>query len=478
MTPIIVDRDTFLQNLRVSKLLTNQQFRLVVEKLTQVQDAREMAKALASWKLLTKFQAKMLMRGRNSGFYLGPYKILDQLGQGGMGRVYKANHQTMNRVVALKVLSPQVVSSERARELFLREVQAAAQLSHPNIVMAYDANQIDNRHFLAMEYVDGPNLEVYVKRNGPLPVGIACEIAFQTANGLQHAHEKGMVHRDIKPANLLLQQDPGSAAFHVKILDFGLARLHQPDSAGDTIVVRENTVMGTPDFLSPEQSRSLHDVDIRADLYSLGCTLYYLLTGKIPFPGGSMIDKVFRHNNEIAAPIEELRPDVPEKIAGEDRRHGTQADGEEAGQPLPDAGRIDGRARSLRRPDRDGMADRRAPRDRPEQRRPRHPSGAAGRHGAAGARLDAHQRRGVDPGMGRRAKQAKALHAAGEYVGGGARGRDAGTGGGGGVGVVHVAVTRQALRWTWNSISPVGFTHTSMCAGFRGMGMPRRNGFQ
>jgi eukaryotic-like serine/threonine-protein kinase len=315
MTPIIVDRDTFLQNLRVSKLLTNQQFRLVVEKLTQVQDAREMAKALASWKLLTKFQAKMLMRGRNSGFYLGPYKILDQLGQGGMGRVYKANHQTMNRVVALKVLSPQVVSSERARELFLREVQAAAQLSHPNIVMAYDANQIDNRHFLAMEYVDGPNLEVYVKRNGPLPVGIACEIAFQTANGLQHAHEKGMVHRDIKPANLLLQQDPGSAAFHVKILDFGLARLHQPDSTGDTIVVRENTVMGTPDFLSPEQSRSLHDVDIRADLYSLGCTLYYLLTGKIPFPGGSMIDKVFRHNNEIAAPIEELRPDVPEKIA-------------------------------------------------------------------------------------------------------------------------------------------------------------------
>ncbi|HZZ78133.1 MAG TPA: serine/threonine-protein kinase, partial [Gemmataceae bacterium] len=271
----IVDRDTFLQNLRASKLLTSQEFRLVVDKLGQIKDTREIAKALATWKLLTKFQARMLLAGRSGGFFLGPYKILDQLGQGGMGRVYKAIHQTMNRVVALKILTPQLVNTERAQQLFLREVQAAAQLNHPNIVLAYDANEIGGRHFLAMEFVDGPNLERYVKKHGSLPVGLACEIIFQAANGLQHASEKGMVHRDIKPANLLLQQEAGNDTIQIKILDFGLARLARSDAAGGkTILAKENTVMGTPDFLSPEQSRNLHETDVRSDIYSLGCTFY------------------------------------------------------------------------------------------------------------------------------------------------------------------------------------------------------------
>lgn len=315
--PAVIDRATFLRNLRISKLLTNQQYYLILEKLGNVQDTREIAKALATWKLITKFQARLLLHGRTTRFFLGPYRILDQLGQGGMGRVYRAMHQTMNRVVALKVLAPQVVNSDRALELFAREVQAAALLSHPNIVMAYDANEIDGRHYLAMEYIDGPNLERHVRDRGPLPVGIACEIVFQAANGLQHAHEKGMVHRDIKPANLLLQQDANSEAFQVKILDFGLARLNQPDqqsAADQSIVGPEKTVMGTPDFLSPEQSRSLHDVDIRADLYSLGCTFYYLLTAQVPFPDESIVKKVLRHNTELAEPIEDIRPDVPAKI--------------------------------------------------------------------------------------------------------------------------------------------------------------------
>ncbi len=316
MKATIVDRDTFLQNLRISKLLTNQQFRIVIDKLGTVQDSREMAKALASWKLLTKFQAKMLLLGRNSGFFIGPYRILDHLGQGGMGRVYKAMHQTMNRVVALKVLSPQLVNTERAQQLFLREVQAAAQLNHPNIVMAFDANETGGRHYLAMEFVEGPNLERYLKKNGPLPVGLACEIVFQTANGLSHAQEKGMVHRDIKPANLLLQQEPGNDTVQIKILDFGLARFQQSEKESvKPIVAKEKTVMGTPDFVSPEQTRDLHEVDIRADLYSLGCTFFYLLTGKVPFPGGTSMDKIIRHNSEIAAPIEEFRSDVPKSVA-------------------------------------------------------------------------------------------------------------------------------------------------------------------
>ena len=316
MNPTITDRDTFLQNLRICKLLTNQQFRLVIDKLGHVADTRDVAKTLVSWKMLTRFQAKMLMMGRNSGFFVGPYRILDQIGQGGMGRVYKAVHQTMNRVVALKVLAPQMVSTERAQQLFLREVQAAAQLTHPNIVMAFDANQSDGRHYLAMEFVDGPNLEHHVRRTGPLPIGLACEIIFQAANGLQHAFEKGMVHRDIKPANLLLHQDAGSDIVHVKILDFGLARLEQTEkSSARTIVARENSVMGTPDFLSPEQSRNLHETDIRSDLYSLGCTFYYLLTAKVPFAGGTTVDKVIRHHQEHAEPVEELRPEVPTVIA-------------------------------------------------------------------------------------------------------------------------------------------------------------------
>jgi serine/threonine-protein kinase len=315
MNPTAVDRDTFLQNLRISKLLTNQQLRVVIDKLGHVTETRELAKALVSWKLLTKFQAKMLMLGRNSGFFVGPYRVLDQLGQGGMGRVYKAMHQTMNRIVALKVLAPQMVNTDRAHELFLREVQAAAHLCHPNIVMAFDANEDEGRHYLAMEYVDGPNLERYVTKHGPLPVGLACEIIFQAANGLQHAHEKGMVHRDIKPANLLVYQEPGTESVQVKILDFGLARLHLPEKANrETILTRENTVMGTPDFLSPEQSRDLHETDIRSDLYSLGCTFYYLLTGEVPFPGGATVDKLIRHNTEEIAPLEQRRPEVPRQV--------------------------------------------------------------------------------------------------------------------------------------------------------------------
>jgi serine/threonine protein kinase len=316
MNPAVVDRDSFLQNLLISRLLTNQQVRLVIDKVGHVQETREIAKALVSWQLLTKFQAKMLLLGRNSGFFLGPYRILDQLGQGGMGRVYKAMHQTMNRVVALKVLAPQMVNTARAYHLFLREVRAAAQLSHPNIVMAFDANENEGRHYLAMEYVDGPNLERYVKKHGSLPVGLACEIIFQAANGLHHAFEKGMVHRDIKPANLLLHQEPGAETIQVKILDFGLARLHHAEKGiTHTILAKENTVMGTPDFLSPEQSKDLHEVDIRSDLYSLGCTFYYLLCGQVPYPGGKTVDKLIRHHGEPAQPIEELRPDVPKKIA-------------------------------------------------------------------------------------------------------------------------------------------------------------------
>src|SRR5437667_3444855 len=322
MPTTFMDRQTFLANLRQSGLVEPAQLEEVLLLLSDTNRGRVIARELVARGLLTKFQAEMLLAGRTSGFQLGQYRILDQLGQGGMGRVFKAVHQTMHRIVALKVVTSQLVKTEQGRQLFMREVRAAARLMHPNIVTAYDANQIGDRHYMVMEFVDGPNLEQLVGERGPLPVGQACDFIRQAANGLQFALENHMVHRDIKPANLLVQRAGGSARDRqcvVKILDFGLARLHQRNAddepGSNTILTKENTVMGTPDYVSPEQSRDLHNVDIRSDLYSLGCTFYYLLTGQLPFPGGTTLEKLVRHGTEEPTPVIDLRPEVPPAVA-------------------------------------------------------------------------------------------------------------------------------------------------------------------
>jgi eukaryotic-like serine/threonine-protein kinase len=319
-----VNREAFLANVRQSGLLSDAELGAVDAKLPESHRGRVVARALVDLGLLTKFQAERILVGRTAGFQLGQYRILDQLGRGGMGRVFKAQHRTMNRIVALKVLAPTVMKSERACELFLREVRAAAQLNHPNIVAAYDANECEGRYYLVLEYVDGPNLEQLVREQGPLPVSQACDFVRQTALGLLCAHERGMLHRDIKPANLLLQRGglDGKSPDLVKISDFGLARLQAPnakvdgeiDAAGRTILTKENTVMGTPDYLSPEQARNLHKADIRSDLYSLGCSFYHLLTGRVPFAGGKVMDKLIRHGTELPQAIAEMRPEVPGEV--------------------------------------------------------------------------------------------------------------------------------------------------------------------
>jgi serine/threonine-protein kinase len=322
-----MDRQTFLSNLRQSNLVTAAQMSRVAPRLSAAADGQALARALIGEGLLTRFQAELLLANRVQGFFLGQYKILDQLGRGGMGRVFRAEHQTMNRIVAIKVLAAHLVKTPRAQQMFQREVRAAARLVHPNIVTAFDANQIGERCYLVMEYVDGANLEELVRQRGPLPVGYACDFMRQAALALQHAHEIGMVHRDVKPANLLVQRPHSTSASGycmVKILDFGLARLASLDGSGapgrDSILAVENTVMGTPDYLSPEQARNLHDVDIRSDLYSLGCTFYYLLTGKVPFPGGTTLEKLVRHSTVEAPPVELARPDVPPQVAAIVRR--------------------------------------------------------------------------------------------------------------------------------------------------------------
>jgi serine/threonine protein kinase len=269
-----------------------------------------MADAMVHDHLLTRFQAEQLMRGRWRNFILaGKYKILGPLGAGGMGYVYLCEHLVMRRRVAVKVLPTQRSTDVAALERFRREARAVAQLHHPNIVGGHDIDQDGNVHFLVMEYIDGSTFHAIIKERGPLTVSRAAHYIRQTALGLQHAHEAGLVHRDIKPSNLLLDRT-GT----VKILDLGLARFFH-DEADDLSRRHVESPVGTSDFMSPEQARDSHVVDIRTDIYSLGATFYFLLAGHGPFREGTALQKLVRHQIERPTPIRELRPEVPEGLA-------------------------------------------------------------------------------------------------------------------------------------------------------------------
>lgn len=312
--PFGLDAREFLETVIASGLLDREELMQAISGLAPATSASAMARHLVEIGRLTRFQAEKLLEGKSEGFLLGQYRIVDELGRGGMGRVYKAVHKTMGRFVALKILAPHLTRTERARELFEREVKAAARLNHPNIVTAYDANQAGDRFFLVMEYVDGPNLSQLVKERGPLPVDQACEFIRQAALGLDHAHDLGLIHRDVKPSNLLVQ--PTNSGPQVKILDFGLALVQAGELAGrDVLAGTPQTALGTPDYVAPEQARNHYEVDGRADLYSLGCTFYYLLTGQPPFPGGTALEKIQRHLTEAPVPVQARRQDVADEVA-------------------------------------------------------------------------------------------------------------------------------------------------------------------
>jgi serine/threonine protein kinase len=300
---------------------------------------------LRGW--LTSYQMDRLLQGSCQELVLGQYLILEQVGEGSMGAVFKAWHRKMRRVVALKVIRKERLASAEVVHRFQREIRAAAQLTHPNIVRAYDADEVDGTHFLVMEFVDGASLARLIKLWGPVPIPLACDFTRQVALGLEHAYERGIVHRDIKPGNLLYVPTaarPASAcmawgdqstvessrdpvATHpggfwpsqpalIKILDMGLAA-SDVRTAGDPLgdVTAFDGVIGTPNFIAPEQARNARGVDIRADLYSLGCTFYYMLTGRVPFSGGSLAEKVLQHQLDDPPPMEELRPEVPSAVA-------------------------------------------------------------------------------------------------------------------------------------------------------------------
>jgi serine/threonine protein kinase/Tol biopolymer transport system component len=264
-------------------------------------DGMRLAKLLVDAKKLTPFQSHEILAGRGSQLIMGEYSIVAQIGAGGMGQVFKAQHRRMKRIVALKVMSIAAMKDEAAVRRFEREVEAAARLEHPNIVTAYDSGDVGNVKYLVMQFVDGGDLADLVKKKGPLPVEKAVGYVMQTARGLAYAHSRGVIHRDIKPANLLLHKD-GT----VKVLDMGLARL---EDGGDGLTATEQ-VMGTVDYMSPEQAGDSKSVDARSDIYSLGCTLWYLLTAKKVFEADTMIGRLMKHRDAPPPSLVKVRDDV------------------------------------------------------------------------------------------------------------------------------------------------------------------------
>lgn len=306
----------FLDLVRRSGLVERDQLKRVAVQLKEeaaggpITDSAVVGRRLVEAGLLSRWQCEKLLEGRHKGFFLGKYKLLDHLGTGGMSSVYLAEHLLMQRRVAIKVLPKARVQDSSYLARFLREAQAAASLDHRNIVRAYDVDNDGDVHYLVMEYVEGRDLLVMVKEDGPLDYPVAADYIRQAAQGLAHAHQAGLIHRDVKPANLLVDREGV-----VKILDLGLARFTGEDIASLTVANDEN-VLGTADYLAPEQALDSHGVDGRADIYSLGCSLYYILTGHPPFPDGTLPQRLMKHQRELPPSIHDERPDSPEDLEG------------------------------------------------------------------------------------------------------------------------------------------------------------------
>ena len=306
--------DNFLELVRRSGLVDKDRLTQVIDDFKEngpgeaLSDSEILADRLVQVGLLTRWQCGKLMEGRHKGFFLAKYKLLGHLGSGGMSAVYLAEHTLLHRRVAIKVLPQSRIKDSSYLPRFYREARAAASVDHPNIVRAYDVDNEGDNHYLVMEYVEGRDLQATIKQDGPLPYQLAANYIMQAARGLEHAHEAGLVHRDIKPGNLLVDLK-GT----VKVLDLGLARFTDDAQASLTIAHDEN-VLGTADYLAPEQSINSHTADLRADIYSLGCTLYFLLTGHPPFPEGTLAQRLMKHHTEEPASILKDRPDAPEDL--------------------------------------------------------------------------------------------------------------------------------------------------------------------
>jgi serine/threonine protein kinase len=313
-TPARMSGETFLSLVRQSGLLDPEVLKRHLKELqdrsVDFTDSAALATGLVERNALTRWQADKILVGKHKGFFLGKYRLMSHLGKGGMSSVYLAEHVLMRRRVAIKVLPQGRVDDSSYLQRFHREAQAVAALDHRNIVRAYDVDQEGAVHFLVMEFVPGQSLQELVARGGVVSPVVAAEYIRQAAEGLAAAHKAGLVHRDIKPGNLLVDEK-GT----VKLLDLGLARFSSDgDDASSLTIANEEKVLGTADYLAPEQALDSHLVDARADLYSLGGTLYFLLVGNPPFPEGSVAQRLMAHQTREPVSIGIKRPEVPETL--------------------------------------------------------------------------------------------------------------------------------------------------------------------
>jgi serine/threonine protein kinase len=308
-TALPLSRDEFRRNLSDCGLFSGEEVIRLLNTCPgadQAADGVALGQRLAAAGKLTPYQVEAITDRRFQDLIVGNYEVLARLGSGGMGTVFKARHRRMKRLVALKLLAPEVARQESFVQRFQREVETIAQLSHPNIVMAFDADVAEAGHFLIMEFVNGRDLASEVLENGALSVADAVECTLQAARGLEYAHAQGIVHRDIKPANLLRD-----ASGLVKVADLGLARISNPESTGASgSITQAGGIVGTADFMAPEQAVDSTAIDHRVDIYSLGYTLYYLLVGRPPFVAGSLMALLLKHRDAPIPSLQQARPEV------------------------------------------------------------------------------------------------------------------------------------------------------------------------
>jgi serine/threonine-protein kinase len=292
--------------IRESGVLTERQFAEVKARVLRGDypvEPNALAERLVAEKILTDYQARRFLSNKAYGLVVGRYVILDRLGSGSMGRVYKAHHLMMDRVVALKIIAPEIASNERVVARFQREMKLVGRLDHPNVVRAFDADQINKILYIVMEFVSGESLGKRLRR-GTIPPVEMVSYAAQAALGLGHAHAQGIVHRDVKPSNLLLNEER-----KIKVLDLGLGVLMAADEQS-TFATADGIAVGTVDYMSPEQACG-RDVDGRSDLFSLGCAMYHLMAGQLPFPGDSPIERLGNRLSGRPVPITDHLPDLP-----------------------------------------------------------------------------------------------------------------------------------------------------------------------
>lgn len=311
-----VTAEKLIELVQKSQLTTSEALEKALESIREERggqlpdDPVDLAKALQRHHIVTHWHCEKLLQGKYKGFFLGRHKLLGHLGSGGMSSVYLAEHMKMHDKRAIKVLPRSRLGNSSYLARFQLEAKAIASLNHPNIVRAYDIDNEGDTHYIVMEYVDGSDLQSMVKKKGPLPFCQVADFIAQAARGLQHAHDVGLIHRDVKPANLLVNSQG-----KVKLLDLGLALFSDGSQASLTMDFNDK-VLGTADYLAPEQALNSHRVDQRADIYGLGCTMYFLLTGSAPFPEGSIAQRIAKHQSTMPTEVRKLRSDCPGELEG------------------------------------------------------------------------------------------------------------------------------------------------------------------